>query len=690
MKIFKKKNKVFFCYAIVIALTLNESVAQIDTNGLDLMPVPKSVTQGQGKFRLERSFHLNVTGAPDKRIFSTATRFLARLSGRTGLFLSQGYVTEENNLSEGQLTIDVVRPGRVELNEDESYALNVSGQMIALKSETDIGAIRGLETLLQLISVDEYGYYLPVVEIKDAPRFAWRGLMIDVARHFQPIDVIKRNLDAMAAVKLNVFHWHLTDDQGFRVESKAHPKLHEMGSDGFYYTHEQIKDVVRYAEDRGIIVIPEFDVPGHASAILTAYPDIASKDTTYQIERFAGIFDPTLDPTNERTYVILKEVFEEIAPLFPGKYFHIGGDENEGKHWHENPAIQKFMKKNGLKSNHDLQTHFNIRLEKILNHLGKELMGWEEIMTPNMPKTAIIHSWRGENEGLKAGESLIKAAKQGYRTVLSNGYYIDLMFPASQHYLIDPIPNQTLLGKEEKERILGGEATMWSELVTPLTIDSRIWPRTAAIAERLWSPAEIRDVEGMYSRLEIISQQLEELGLTHIKNQDVILRNIARGGSIEPLRTLVDVVSPMQKYTRNPMGTMYKSYSPFTLFADAATADSKVIRNFDALVYDYLKDGEKLKRDEIRKYLEHWSVNHREFKKLLENSPALQEIEQLSWNFSHVAQLTLNCLDDSTLIKDGAWAKEYNKALIDAEEQGGRTKLRVLESLSKLIKNLRS
>ncbi|EDO26761.1 predicted protein, partial [Nematostella vectensis] len=334
-------------------------------------------------------------------------------------------------------------------------------------------------------------------KISDTPRFLWRGLLIDAARHFQPVDVIKRNLEALAAVKMNVFHWHLTDDQGFRIESKVYPKLHELASDGLYYTQHQIKDVVKYAARLGIRVIPEIDVPGHATAILTAYPELGSKDKyTYTLQRNAGIFDPTLNPTIDKTYEFLENLFAEVTSLFPDEYFHIGGDENEGKHWSENKKMTAFKKKHNLKTNHDLQTYFNIKLEKILSKFGKKLMGWDEIMTKNMPTTAVIHSWRGTTEGLKES-TLIEAAKKGYQSVLSNGYYIDRMQSVVHHYKVDPIGNAKLT-PAQRARVLGGEATMWGELVTPLTIDSRIWPRTAAIAERFWSPKNITDIDHLF------------------------------------------------------------------------------------------------------------------------------------------------------------------------------------------------
>lgn len=410
------KNTKALILVLFMALTIIN--AQEMQNKLPLMPWPKNVSENTAKFYINSDVTISVFGEDQGRVRNAAVNFLRRLTNRTGVFLKNGFPSFNDDSANIKIYFSSI--ANLSIDDDESYTLEVLENSIIINANTDVGALRGIQTLLQLTSHDNSGYFFNGVSINDAPRFVWRGLMIDIARHFQPVEVLKRNLDAMASVKMNVFHWHLTDDQGFRVKSKSFPKLHKIGGDGLYYTHSQIKEVVEYASNLGIRVIPEFDVPGHATAILAAYPEYGSvKDTTYTVERNAGIFNPTLDPTNDKTYEFLDTLFTEIAPLFPDEYFHIGGDENEGKHWDANPEIQKFKKKHNLKTNHDLQTYFNIKLEKILNRLGKKLMGWDEIMTPNMPTTAVIHSWRGENEGFSKGGTLIGAAKNGYNTVLS-------------------------------------------------------------------------------------------------------------------------------------------------------------------------------------------------------------------------------------------------------------------------------
>ncbi|MBC5838046.1 family 20 glycosylhydrolase [Flavobacterium sp. F-392] len=605
------------------------------------MPWPQKIDINTGTFALSKNFKVNITGNPNGRIFIGATRFLRRLDGRTGLFFTQDFLTKINEVPEAQLQINCKQSGAVALNEDEGYQLLVETNKIILTANSDLGALHGLETLLQLLQNNGTSFYFPAVTITDAPRFTWRGLMIDAARHFQPVDVIKRNLDAMAAMKMNVFHWHLVDDQGWRIEMKNFSKLHELASDGNYYTQEEIKGIVKYADDRGILVIPEIDVPGHASAILSVFPEIGSKVDnglgSYAVERRSGIFNSTLDPTNPKTYQVLSAIFDEVCPLFTSQYFHIGGDENNGKEWNANPEIQAFMKSKGLTNNHDLQTYFNMQLVPMLKKHGKNLMGWEEIMTKDMTKDAIIHAWRGTNEGQASGGSLISAAKNGYKTVLSNGYYIDLMLSLESHYKNDPIPKNSVLTPEEKSRILGGEAAMWSELVTPLNIDSRIWPRTAAIAERLWSDESVTDMVSLRKRLNTVSFRLEELGITHIRNKEVILRNISNNQSTVAVNDFSNVCEPLKNYTRNGGGKKYFMFSPLSLFADACSSDASDAIAFDAVVTNYLKDNSIENQKRLRFFFEKWIAMHTELVRLCENAPLVQPLLPLSKSLSDLS-----------------------------------------------------
>jgi len=599
---------------------------------LNLMPVPASVEMRPSRLAINGSFNVAIKGFADDRLRAGAARMIRRLAGRTVLTLPLDLATDE---SKAKLVVECERAGDLvpSLAEDESYSVEITDQQARLRAPTVVGALRGFETLLQLLQGDRDGYYFPGIKIQDQPRFPWRGLLIDVGRHYEPLEVLKRNLDAMAAVKLNVLHWHLSEDQGFRVESKKFPKLHSAGSDGLYYTQDQVREIIAYARERGIRVMPEFDIPGHATSWLVGYPELGSAPGPYKIERAAGIFEPALDPTREQTYKFLEVFFGEMAALFPDAYLHIGGDENEGKQWDRNPQIQAFMKEKGIKDNHALQAYFNQRVLKILQKHGKKMIGWEEILHPDLPQDAVIQSWRGP-------ASLAEAAKRGYNGILSAGYYIDLIFPASQHYLADPIPANSTLSPAEAKHILGGEATMWGEWVSPETIDSRIWPRTAAIAERLWSERNVTDIDDMYRRLSILSRQLEELGMTHEKNSQMLLRRLAGNADIGPLQTLASVIEPVKEYRRYQMRPQ-TMLSPLSGLIDSTQPDSQTARNFAEMVNAFIADAPRfdLYRANINAALLEWRTAGLELGPMIDQSPALQEARPLANNLSTLAQV---------------------------------------------------
>ena len=652
--------------------------------GLNLMPVPTKVVQAEGKFNLSDSFKVAVKGNAGDRLYNGVTRTLRRLSKRTGLFFPQDVITSNSKLDTANFVITCQRPGQVVLNEDESYQLVVSNDKIELTAETGIGALRGLETLQQLVAADSVSYFLPAVAIEDVPRFPWRGLLIDAGRHFMPVDVIKRNLDGMAAVKMNVLHWHLTEDQGFRVECKTFPKLHQLGSDGFYYTHEQIKDIINYAADRGIWVLPEFDIPGHTTSWFVGYPELASAPGPYQISRSWGIHDAVMDPTKEETYQFIDKFFKEMTQLFPDNYMHIGGDENNGKHWSANEDIQEFMKGHNIPDNHALQSYFNRRVQKILAKYNKKMVGWDEIFHPDLPNDIVIHSWRGR-------ESLYESAKKGYQGILSNGYYIDLIQPTDYHYLNDPIPDNAPLSEDEKKYILGGEATMWSEFVNAETVDSRIWPRTAAIAERLWSPGHIKDVNDMYRRLRIISFRLEEIGLSHEKNYLMMLRRLTNNTDITALKTLIDVIEPVKIYTRGQQ-RQYTSYSPLTRVVDAARPDAEVARRFRNLVDSLLVDDSRANGNlqKVKNYLALWKENHSQLTQTIKKSPVLQEIESLSLDLATTANIALESFKylENEQQADSTWLANSLDELKKARAPRGQTELMIIPAVEKLVKRV--
>lgn len=679
------RARTYLSFILSLVCAANAFAKTAGANGLiasehHLMPVPASVQFNPGRLAVNKSFTVATRGQTDARLQAGIDRARRRIENRTVMELARGLAGDAISAT---LLIEASGPGQIvpSLTEDESYVLEVSDRQAVLKAPTTIGALRGLETFLQLLDSDRDGYFIPAVRIQDRPRFPWRGLMIDVARHYQPMEVLKRNLDAMAAVKLNVLHWHLTEDQGFRIESKKFPKLHQMGSDGLFYTQDEAREIINYARERGIRVVPEFDMPGHATAWLVGHPELGSAPGPYTIERGAGIFEPVLDPTRDEVYKFLDVFLGEMAALFPDAYLHIGGDENEGKQWNRNPQIQAFMKEKGLKDNHALQAYFNKRLLPILKKHNKIMMGWDEILQPDLPKEVVIHSWRGPG-------SLAEAAQKGYKGVLSAGFYIDLIFPASQHYAADPIPAGSTLTDAEIARVLGGEATMWSEWVSPETIDSRIWPRTAAIAERLWSPGTVVNVEDMYRRLAIVSAQLEELGLTHEKNQAMLLRRLAQSEEIAPLQTLISVVEPVKGYQRYQQRRQ-TMLSPLTGLIDAARPDSEAARRFGAQVDALLSDAPRFEAhsQKVRDTLAAWRDAGPDLEALMDKSPALHEAKPFARELSELGTTGLEALSyiSRSVVPTAAWRDGKLAALEQIAKPKAALEFHVISSVRQLV-----
>ncbi len=505
---------------------------------LHLMPLPASVQMGQGALTLDAHFSAGFSGSHDARLDAALDRFLARLDRQCG-----GIRRLQYNATSGgtpMLSLQVAGPGEViqGVDEDESYHLNVTSSQATLTAATDVGAIRALETLLQLVAMQDGACHVPAVKIDDAPRFQWRGYMVDVIRHFEPVDEIKRTIDGMEVAKLNVFHWHLSDDQAFRAESKKFPRLTENASGGLFYTQDQMRDVVAYARARGIRVVPEFDMPGHSSSTALAYPEYGSGEDLKQLPIVYRMPRAELDPSNEKTYKFIDELVGEMGGIFPDAYLHIGGDETEGKSWLANPRIKAFMDKKGFKTTDDLQAYFNQRLLKILSKHGKKMGGWDEILNPQLPKDIMVQSWRGV-------ESLSSGAAQGYTGILSAPYYLDAQKTSEQMFLADPVPTDTTLTPDQQKLILGGEVCMWAEQINPETIDSRVWPRTIAIAERFWSPQSDRNVADMYRRLGYASLELEDVGLNHISGPQKLRRNLFASAHPAALDLMASVMEPV-------------------------------------------------------------------------------------------------------------------------------------------------
>jgi hexosaminidase len=609
----------FFCAALVVSAATPA-----------LMPMPAKMDPAEGSLPIDATF--GVASQANERLAPAVKRFLARMWRQTGIVASPSGSAATLAIACAPCTASLA------LGEDESYTLDVTPSGATLKSATMPGALHGLETFLQLIQPGPDGFRVPAVHIADHPRFPWRGLMLDCSRHFLPLELVERNLDAMAAVKLNVFHWHLSDDQGFRAESKLYRKLQQFGSDGMFYTQDQMREVVAYAAARGIRVVPEFDIPGHTLSWLVGYPELAAGKGPFEIGRHFGVFDPVLDPTRDETYEFLDGFIGEMAALFPDPFFHIGGDEVNGKAWKESQDVQAFAKAHGLNDTLALQTYFNQRILKVLQKYRKNMIGWDEILGPDLPQDAVIQSWRG-------AESLATAATKGYRGILSAGYYLDHVRPAAYHYAVDPLAGPaTQLTPEQAAHILGGEACMWAELVDAETVDSRVWPRTAAIAERLWSPREVTDVDSMYTRMEAVSRVLVQTGVTHRSSYGEMLDRLAGARPVEPLRVLADASEARGLGTgRRARDTQ----TPFNRFVDAARPESEAVRHLELLARKMAADPAAHPADlaTLRAVFHVWAANDVRFQAIAEDNALLAEVKPLSKDLSAAGRMGLEILD---------------------------------------------
>lgn len=586
----------------------------------NLMPVPEKVEWLPGGLPLASGFNVAVAGHRDPRLEAALTRFLATLARRTGLPIDP-FLRVDPAVASLVVTCRAGGHAIPALGEDESYQLEVGARQARLQAANVTGALRGLETLLQMPQAAAGAYLLPAARIADRPRFRWRGLLLDCSRHFQPLEHVLRTLEGMAAVKYNVLHWHLSDDQGFRVESRRFPRLTGQGSDGQFYTQAEIRQVIAFAAARGIRVLPEFDMPAHTTSWLVGYPFLGSAPGPYHLARRFGVHDAVMDPTRASTYRFLDGFFAEMTELFPDAYFHIGGDENRGTAWNDNPRIQAYMRRHRIANDHDLQAMFNRRIEPLVRRQGKKMMGWEEILNPHLPHDIVVEAW------LSVG-ALAKIVERGYQGILSAGYYLDLMWPAAQHYAVDPIPTDSPLNSAQRARVLGGEACMWGEYVPPAILDSHIWPRAAAIAERFWSPSTITDANDMYRRLEQVSLQLEDLGMTHRTNQDRLMRWLARGEDALPLAALLHAAEPNKGYSWRSLP--YNVFTPPAWMIYAVPPESPMRRWFPALVEAFLRrPGAAAPRRRLEALFASWQQAYPGYQRLLARTPQLQQLEPL-------------------------------------------------------------
>lgn len=605
-----------------------------------LMPQPSKIRSGSGSgISIDANLTASVSPASSKPLTDAANRMMWRLSNASGTqFLSRVAISGDGVIKIHVADVTRVRPA---LYVDESYQLDVENGHAQIEAKTLMGAYHGMETLTQLAQPAGDHYVLPEVHIQDGPRFPWRGLLIDSGRHFIPTAGVLRTIDGMAAVKLNVLHLHLSENQGFRIESKRFPKLHELGSDGEYYTQAEMKQIIAYATARGIRVVPEFDLPGHSTSWLVAYPNLASAPGPYKNEVKFGIHDAVLDPTRESTYTFLDAFFGEMAQLFPDEYMHIGGDESNGKQWRANPKIAAYMKAHGYKDTQALQTYFNSRLQAILRKHGKKMVGWDEILHPDLSPDVVVQTWH-------KSDFLINSAKAGHLAFFSQPWYLDHSYSAASIYAADPIPAGADLTDAQKKLILGGEACMWGEHVNADTLDSRIWPRAAVVAERLWSPEHLRDTDDMYRRMRVEELRLDAIGLQHISGAQRRLRQIAGEATLPPaMDAFIQTLEPVDFHQRSRAQKTTRD-TPFTNLVDAVNFDPPLKHTFALWVNTYLHSNDAAAREQAHAQLtalfQSWIKLSPELDQFAANHPKLEAIEVRRAQWPKLGQLGLDLL----------------------------------------------
>lgn len=517
---------------IFTACSKTEKVTPSYDKGINIIPLPMSLIQGKGNFELKSNTQIVASDSASKTI---AEYFATTIRQSTGYPVQ--VVKEGSN--DGNITLSI-NPN-LELN-DEGYTLTSTAKDVQVVGKTAQGLFYGMQSLMQLLpaeiesrhEVDSIFWQLPAVTIKDQPVFPYRGMLIDVCRHFLTVDQLKKHIDVLALFKINRLHLHLTEDQGWRIEIKKYPRLTQIGSKriegdsteyGGYYTQDDIKDIVKYAQDRFITIIPEIEMPGHAMAAITAYPELATNpNKDYKVRNIWGVESDVYDASNEKVYQFVSDVFDEVAPLFPSKYIHIGGDECPKISWKNSPKCQAFMRKNGLKNEEELQSYFIKRAEKIAEAHGKYIIGWDEILEGGLPAAATVMSWRGEQGGIIASN----AGHDVIMTPGSGGLYIDhyqgdpkveplaicCYAPLEKTYSYNPIPKD--IKPENRHHILGSQGNLWAEyLYTPELYNYRAYPRMLAIAELTWTPLDRKNFEDFCRRLNNAYVRLDELGVNY-------------------------------------------------------------------------------------------------------------------------------------------------------------------------------
>ena len=516
---------------------------------ISITPKPAQLIEGDGFFEINRGTVVLLSG--DDAQLPVLGDYLHTLITTSTWFDIE--VTDSGDEAPNQIRLTLDGDARNE--NPEAYMLIAHEDYVEITSPTTAGLFYGIQTLRQLLPVQiehadpslvtrDQTWTIPSVEIVDYPRFEYRGMHLDVARHFFPTDFVKKYIDLLAMYKFNRFHWHLTEDQGWRIEIKKYPKLTEIGAwrdstlignygsgeydnirYGGFYTQEEIKEIVAYAAERQITIIPEIEMPGHSSAALAAYPEFGCFDKEYHVASTWGVFEDIYCPSEE-TFGFLEDVLDEVMELFPSEYIHIGGDEAPKKQWEESEIAQEVIEREGLADEHELQSYFIGRIEQYLNEHGRQIIGWDEIMEGGLAPGATVMSWRGEAGG-------IEAAKMQHDVIMTpNGtnYFDHLQAPRETEpisiggftpledvYSYEPIPDT--LTAEEAKYILGSQANVWTEYIhTGAKVEYMAFPRAIALSEVLWSPKESKEWDDFINRLQVQFQRLDLLNVNYARH----------------------------------------------------------------------------------------------------------------------------------------------------------------------------
>jgi hexosaminidase len=662
----RKSNAVARIQQVILATFLISlsPQAHADTAPV-LLPIPQSIQTQSGGLSVSGAFNVNWQGAHNKQLESAISRF------NDDVLRLRGVPRSETSGPLLAIACQESGPRYPSFRENESYTLAISAGGITLTSATSLGVLRGLATFRQIVFSTPLDAPLPAIMISDSPRFPWRGILIDTARHFISIGTLKRQIDAMELSKLNVLHLHLSDNEGFRVESLRYPKLQQIASNGQYYTQAEIRDLVAYAADRGVRVVPEFDMPAHSGALLKAYPEFASAPTDPANPLASG--DTTFNPASEKTYSFLANLLQEMAALFPDQYFHMGGDEVGSGVWASLSASQPFMNKHGLKSQTDLEAYFHKRVHDLLMKDGKTVIGWEEVANGPLPSDTVVQAWRTSN-------ATKTVAAKGYQTIVSAGYYLDSLMPASFYYKNDPLdPNADgfspaegeaakaasplaasfvlplvlkplpALTPEEESRVFGAEAALWGELISDEMVDARLWPRALALAERFWSPSTVRDTSDMYYRAAILMDELRLLGLEDKANQQRMIARLAPGDS-DAISIFLDCVGPVRNAAHNHAilsflhGDFHPKPQSLNAPADVAPADSMIAEKFNVEAQKFA-DGDRTFAENLKSQLQIWRDNNVRLSTLASRHSDLATVLPIPAEVATLAQAALNAIE---------------------------------------------